>query len=51
MLLDTILKENDIFSIRKYGKYKFSKIIKNLKEYTNEKDEIIFKILACTYYI
>lgn len=27
-----ILRENDIFSIRKYGKYKFSKIIKTTKK-------------------
>lgn len=27
-----ILKENDIFSIRKYGKYKFNSIIKNTKK-------------------
>jgi len=27
-----ILKEGDIFSIKKYGKYKFSKIIKNTKK-------------------
>lgn len=32
------LKENDIFSIRRYGKYKFSKIIKNTK-----KDNIIIE--------
>jgi RNA-binding protein YlmH len=32
------LKENDIFSIRKYGKYKFNKIIKNTK-----KDNIIIE--------
>ena len=34
----TILKENDIFSIRKYGKYKFSKVVKNTK-----KDNIIIE--------
>ncbi len=27
-----VLKENDVFSIRKYGKYKFSKILKNTKK-------------------
>ena len=27
-----VLKEDDIFSIRKYGKYKFSKILKNTKK-------------------
>lgn len=27
-----ILKENDVFSIRRFGKYKFSKIIKNTKK-------------------
>lgn len=27
-----VLKENDIFSIRKYGKYKFSKILNNTKK-------------------
>lgn len=32
------LKENDIFSIRRYGKYKFSKIIKNTK-----KDNIVIE--------
>lgn len=32
------LKENDIFSIRRYGKYKFSKIIKNTK-----KDNIVLE--------
>lgn len=32
------LKENDIFSIRRYGKYKFTKIIKNTK-----KDNIIIE--------
>ena len=32
------LKENDIFSIRRYGKYKFSKIVKNTK-----KDNIIIE--------
>lgn len=26
------LKENDVFSIRKYGKYKFSKVLKNTKK-------------------
>ena len=34
----TILKENDVFSIRKYGKYKFSKVVKNTK-----KDNIIIE--------
>lgn len=34
----TYLKENDVFSIRRYGKYKFSKIIKNTK-----KDNIIIE--------
>lgn len=34
----TILKENDIFSIRKYGKYKFSRVVKNTK-----KDNIIIE--------
>lgn len=34
----SILKENDIFSIRKYGKYKFSKVVKNTK-----KDNIIIE--------
>ena len=29
--LDYILKENDIFSIKKYGKYKYINIIKNTK--------------------
>ena len=28
----TTLKENDIFSIRRYGKYRFNKIIKNTKK-------------------
>lgn len=32
------LKENDIFSIRRYGKYKFSKVIKNTK-----KDNIVIE--------
>ena len=27
-----VLKENDIFSIRKYGKYKYNKVIKNTKK-------------------
>ena len=27
-----VLKENDIFSIRKYGKYKYNKILKNTKK-------------------
>lgn len=27
-----ILKENDIFSIRRFGKYKFSKVVKNTKK-------------------
>lgn len=27
-----ILRENDIFSIRKYGKFKFSKVVKNTKK-------------------
>lgn len=27
-----ILKENDIFSVRKYGKYKYNKVIKNTKK-------------------
>lgn len=35
-----ILRENDIFSIRKYGKYKFSKIIK-----TTKKGGLIIEIL------
>ena len=30
--INHILKENDIFSIRKYGKYKFIKVIKNTKK-------------------
>lgn len=34
----TTLKENDIFSIRRYGKYKFSKILKSTK-----KDNIIIE--------
>lgn len=35
-----ILKENDIFSVRKYGKYKFSGIINNTK-----KGNLVIKIL------
>jgi RNA-binding protein YlmH len=35
------LRENDIFSIRKYGKYKFSKILKNTK-----KGSFIIEILS-----
>lgn len=35
-----ILKENDIFSVRKYGKYKFIGIINNTK-----KDNLVVKIL------
>lgn len=27
-----VLKENDVFSIRKYGKYKYNKVIKNTKK-------------------
>lgn len=34
----TVLKENDVFSIRRHGKYKFSKVIKNTK-----KDNIIIE--------
>lgn len=39
----TLLKENDIFSIRRKGKYKFSKIIKNTK-----KDNIIIEYYRYT---
>ena len=40
----TLLKENDIFSIRRKGKYKFSKIIKNTK-----KDNIIIEYYRYTW--
>ena len=35
-----LLKENDIFSIRKYGKYKFIEVVK-----TTKKDNIVIKYL------
>lgn len=41
-----ILKENDIFSIRKYGKYKFSKVVK-----TTKKGGFIIEILQYIWFL